>query len=182
MLVNLKCLDGCIWCIYYSFLLLIYNHIYTPLMCWSSCRSVLSRISTHLHFVQVVLNQGARDVNEDLLLHIVVLFFEEEWTPPTLPYRHIQYEYNDFNYLFYCFISSSADLEIYFHGYRCVNVRENRYASSREWSQHLTYSYNIDIEHPRLIVECLLLDDNKHQQTIIPLQLLYRMSLSSSSA
>ena len=55
--------------------------------------------------MQVVLNQGARDVNEDLLLHIVVLFFEEEWTPPTLPYRHIQYEYNDFNYLFYCFIS-----------------------------------------------------------------------------
>ena len=40
--------------------------------------------------------------------------------------------HNDFNYLFYCFISSSADLEIYFHGYRCVNVRENRYASSRE--------------------------------------------------
>ena len=62
-----------------------------------------------------VLNQGARDVNEDLLLHIVVLFVEE-WTPPTLPYRHIQYEYNDLNYLFYCFISSSADLEIYFHG------------------------------------------------------------------
>ena len=77
---------------------------------------MLSRIQHSLaYFVQVVLNQGARDVNEDLLLHIVVLFVEE-WTPPTLPYRHIQYEYNDLNYLFYCFISSSADLEIYFHG------------------------------------------------------------------
>ena len=105
MLVNLKCLDGCIWCIYYSFLLLIYNHIYNPLMCWSSCRSVLSRIQHSLALRASCAESGSPGCQWRFITAIVVLFFEEEWTLPTLPYRHIQYEYNDFNYLFYCFIS-----------------------------------------------------------------------------
>ena len=52
--------------------------MYTPLCVGLPVDPCSLGFSTHLHFVQVVLNQGARDVNEDLLLHIVVLFFEEE--------------------------------------------------------------------------------------------------------
>ena len=132
---HLKCLRGCIWCIYYWFLLLICNHIYTPLMCWSSCRSVLSRIQHSLVLRASCAKSGSPGCQwRFITAYCCVICWR--MNPAYSSVSSYPYEYNDFNYLFYCFISFAAALSWNLIplsnitiGSRCVNVnvRENRY-------------------------------------------------------